>query len=525
VKRLGSAIVLAVIFIAPRLWADDDLRLSGRASSTLGACRVIVSKVAEQAMLPFDRLHARLSNPLTRKTYVSVRDQTREEPTTSEFLYAETRHIKTMRDELHLSPLEVDYIIHRIKTIFDEALQLRGLRWVDAAADYKSLNGRFSTLDRVLLHEALAETKRQTEQELRMILGTHRAQQVAELFSDLRLLNLGIGANLNRAAIGARVDYVRENGDGVYSYEDNRLMIQGERYALAGALSKLIAELESTEKSSLWISETEFGKSLSPLVNDILRKESDAQAVGEKLKEALELEEAPSPELTKRLMDAYRATRLFEPKLEYREFEHLRDHQEVPSVTLKMENVDFIASVDIRQVGAHHASVIQGQVLSSTAADEGIDAFVDSLNYGSSVRRLWNLMDQADQALGQSFKMEGESELAPAKLAGKVSGDESIHFYRGTYSAEMLQDLLKRTSPDHRLVVVNLESFRNRGERVDEARYQEIRHLGEQVAKNFVSQMARRKGHTAASQVRFLIEAVAAPSGGKPFFQFHFLTR
>lgn len=455
------------------------------------------------------------------------------------FVYAETRYIKFLRDRAHLSPMQVDRIIHQLKRLFEEAVQEVGLQWNQVGVDYKSIKLRFSDLDATKLGLALTITRARFDKFLRdQFPGDPKFARpgAAEILESLGVnyspIGVGMGNTMKQAAIAARLLYLRTGApvDPINAYESFRSAIAAEVKALDKMIGAIIQRIENSfpaEAAAQMIQTLRGQKVMGTGLTEILRRYNTPEAVSMELKRIYDLAEPPSKEFSAALIEVYQAVRLFEPPLEYLADETVNivqyktdaegllvpvmnlPHVKFSSTAELFGAADFVVSADIRGVGAFHSTVLQSQIRgASEKAEEDIDALVESLTYGESIDRLRALINDSRRAMRVAFASKDSDPKPLLEMASKTSGDELIQVYQGLYDDNKLAQLVHASTADMRLTIVNLGAFRIQGAGISESQMNELRHLGETAAKHISQTIERAPGGSRAfsDQFRFIVE-------------------
>ena len=441
-------------------------------------------------------------------------------------VYIETRYIKKLRDEKHLSPSQVDEIITKLKEKILEAVGSEDLVSHSSAGDYKSLQFNFVELSHEVLVRALAKAQVDFENYLMLRFpASHGSPSALDALKSIpgyhSPFGVGIGNSMTQAGVAARAAYVLPDQEAATSH--NYMKIEQalyEHYKNTDKRRLKIIEManetlggKTSKKIFTKISDQEI---FSVKLNSILRKAGSAetQDLARDIQRAFHLSEVPSNELVYEMRAYFNDVRVFEPPLEYldSEISEARDAEPVRSASEVFRRTSFIVSVDIRDVGAYHATEIQSQISGASGKTiENFRSMVSSLNYGRSIIRLRDHLKSAASALGNVFN---EDSIIPSKgIMAKSSGDEFVQFFEGRYEDHSLAALLKQATPDHRITIVKTEGLDRSNESALEEEVNDLRHIGETMAKALSESIALSTSAEVSDQFRFVVELSAYPGG------------
>ncbi len=502
VKRLKFVVWFAFLLVA--------VPYAGQAHTPRGICATLFSSIVHSVTRHF----------LDRPSFVETAliPDPDNQPNTA--IYIETRYIKHLRDKAHLSPLQVDRMIRLIKQQLYAEISHAQLEPLWVANDYKSVRLIVNRFDPTLIEKIFENALNQFHAQIDQVItpaeidGKSALAILKSIPGYTAPFAIGIGRTMNEAGIAARVSFMPEGpSQNVVNFE----IVSERLYRHALGLEKDRQALMASLKSSL--AQGDFDKItvdvdgrrvFSPEFNDLVRKISDPQELALRTQLVFHLKEPLAQTLVRQISLYFSGTRVFEPPLAYRQSEVIGPLSLEPStfdLDLLLAQTDYVASVDLRRVGAHHATALQAQ-LSSVGELSRLEfgEFIQKLSYGSSQTRYFDLLDRSEGLLKEVF---ADSEAVGAK----TSGDEVTHYMKGHYSEASALKLLSLINEDMRATIVNARGFRDRGLLMSEDRLNEYRHLGETLAKLLHDELSLMDGDSIADRVRFLVEIQPAASG------------
>lgn len=515
-RVLGKKIFASLLLLP--LWTlslhAEPLALDSNVSEV---CRVALRRLKKS----FDA-HI-LSRPLFVKATTAIHGLMGPDPIISN-VYIETRYIKPLRDKKHLSPSQVDEIITKLKAFILDSLERNELLPRNPAGDYKSLQFQFAELQVSKLEEVLAEAQRNFEnyldQRFPATNGSPSALDALKSIPGYRApFGVGVASSMKEAGIAARIEYVQKPGQasainqfadiqqGLFAHYQNTDKL---RLKIMGRMAQTFGKQKVKEMLEL----TKNGYVFSTQLNSLMRKAESNEQLAQEIKNIFKTKSAPSLELANDMREYFNAIRVFEPPLEFLDSEIAEATDAAPLTHAGgvFRESSFIVSADIRDVGAYHATIMATQVAGAKGKTiEDFKAIVQNLTYGKSIQRLRDLLAVSKTAVDHVFNENG---TIPSRVLGaKTSGDELVEIFAGQYDDRSLAHLLAQTNADIRLTIVKTEGLSRSDDRVLEQETNDLRHIGETMAKTLSEAIARRTSKKMADQFRFLVELSAQPGG------------
>lgn len=437
-------------------------------------------------------------------------------------IYFETKYIKQLRDKAHLSPSQVDRFVRLIKQSLLQEILEEGIHPTRIFNDYKSIRLEVSTVDPAAIERiyrrAIESFNQNIDREFSPLEA--RGKSVRKLLEEIPTysgpFSIGIGRNLNESGIAARMIHLPNYSTiGVHQFSEVQNLLYEHFNDTRKLHQKMIQGLESSlSRTDFEKLTTRWGNSivLRPEVNDLLRKSSQSNELSLQMHRRFRLDSIIPSQLIQQMSEFYNSIKVFETPLSY----GTSAEPEIDSATVDQlsgdaqltENSDFVVSIDIRRVGAFHASSLQAAITDpSVNSSESFLTMIANLSYGESQKRYDRLMADADSILSATL---ARSET----LASKSSGDEIVRYFKGPYHQEAISQLLKRITPEMRATMIPLTKFKSKGINLSDDEVNEMRHVAETLAKTIHEELGDEFGSTLADDFHALVEL--QPSTLKP---------
>jgi hypothetical protein len=437
-------------------------------------------------------------------------------------IYFETKYIKQLRDKAHLSPSQVDRFVRLIKQSLLQAVLEEGLHPSRVFNDYKSIRLEVDTIDSAAIdriyRRAIEKFNQNIGREISPVEA--RGKSIRKILEDIPNyagpFSIGIGKNLNESGIAARMIHLPNYSNiGVHRFTDIQSLLYDHFKDTRKIHQKMIQGLEIS------LSQQDFEKLtmrwensivLRPEVNDLFRKSSKNNELSLQIHRRFRLDSVIPSQLINQMSDFYNSIKVFETPLSY----GASAEPEIDAAALEKladdvqltEKSDLVVSIDIRRVGAFHASALQAAI-TDPAVDSNDDflRMISNLSYGASQNRFDRLMSEADDLLSATLSKS-------QTLASKSSGDETVRYFKGHYNQEVISHLLKRITPEMRTTMIPLAKFKSKGINLSDDEVNEMRHVAETLAKTIHEELGDEFGSVLADDFHALVELL--PSALKP---------
>jgi hypothetical protein len=437
-------------------------------------------------------------------------------------IYFETKYIKQLRDKAHLSPSQVDRFVRLIKqSLLQEVLE-EGIHPSRIFNDYKSIRLEVDTVDPAAIdriyRRAIESFNQNIDREFSPLEA--RGKSIRKILEEIPNyagpFSIGIGRNLNESGIAARMIHLPHYSNiGVHRFADIQSLLYDHFRDTRKLHQKMIQGLESSLSAQDFEKLTmRWGNSivLRPEVNDLFRKSSQNNELSLQMHRRFRLDSIIPSQLIQQMSDFYNSIKVFETPLSY----GTSSEPEIDAAILEelagdaqlTERSDFVVSIDIRRVGAFHASALQAAVTDPAVnSQDDFLKMISSLSYGASQKRYDRLMTEADDLLSAT--------LAKSQtLASKSSGDEIVRYFKGPYHQEAISKLLNRITPEMRATMIPLAKFKGKGINLTDDEVNEMRHVAETLAKTIHEELGDEFGSILADDFHALVEL--QPSTLKP---------